>query len=162
MEGHFAVRIAVRSYEIDVNGHVNHANYHRYGEHARTEHMNAAGCTMDRFTESGLGIVLLETTCRFQRELRYGDEVEVDSRLSFGEGRTFRMEHTLRRVSDGEPAAEIGCTMGLLDAAARRLVPEPRARLLDLATDPDVIGGDWSAGGTGTPPHVQTPGRPRP
>lgn len=139
MADHFAVRVGVRSYEIDVNGHVNHANYHRYAEHARTEHMNAAGCSIDRFTESGLGIVLLETTCRFQRELRYGDEVEIDSRLSFGEGRTFRMDHTLRRVSDGVAAAEIGCTMGLLDAAARRLLPEPRVRLLAMATNPELI-----------------------
>lgn len=139
MADHFAVRVAVRSYEIDVNGHVNHANYHRYAEHARTEHMNAAGCSIDRFTEYGVGIVLLETTCRFQHELRYGDEVEIDSRLSFGEGRTFRMEHTLRRVSDGVAVAEIGCTMGLLDATTRRLLPEPRSRLLNLATSPGLI-----------------------
>lgn len=139
MADHFAVRVGVRSYEIDVNGHVNHANYHRYAEHARTEHLSAAGCSIGRFTENGLGIVLLETTCRFLRELRYGDEVEIDSRLTFGEGRTFRMEHTLRRVADGVVAAEIGCTMGLLDAAARRLVPGPRARLLDLATHPELI-----------------------
>ncbi|OJY44136.1 acyl-CoA thioesterase [Pseudonocardia sp. 73-21] len=139
MADHFAVRVGVRSYEIDVNGHVNHANYHRYAEHARTEHMNAAGCSIDRFTENGLGIVLLETTCRFQRELRYGDEVEIDSRLSFGEGRTFRMEHTLRRVSDDVAAAEITCTMGLLDAAARRLVADPGTRLRELATAPELL-----------------------
>lgn len=141
MADHFAVRVGVRSYEIDVNGHVNHANYHRYAEHARTEHMSAAGCSIDRFTEHGVGIVLLETTCRFQRELRYGDEVEIDSRLSFGAGRTFRMEHTLRRVADGVAAAEIGCTMGLLDATTRRLLADPRARLVELATTPDLITG---------------------
>jgi acyl-CoA thioester hydrolase len=140
MGDHFAVRVGVRSYEIDVNGHVNHANYHRYAEHARTEHLTAAGCSMFRLVEHGMGIVLLETTCRFRRELRYGDEVEVDSRLSFGAGRTFGMAHTLRRVSDGEPAAEITCTMGLLDAATRRLVPDPRSRLLDLATTPALLG----------------------
>lgn len=141
MAEHFAVRIGVRSYEIDVNGHVNHANYHRYAEHARSEHMNAAGCSIDRFTGRGIGIVLLETTCRFRSELRHGDEVEIDSRLSFGEGRTFRMDHTLRRVPDGVAAAEITCTMGLLDARSRRLLPGPRLRLLEMATDPDLIVG---------------------
>ncbi|MDT7615914.1 MAG: acyl-CoA thioester hydrolase [Pseudonocardiales bacterium] len=139
MADHFAVRIGVRSYEIDVNGHVNHANYHRYAEHARTEHLNAAGCSMFRLVEHGMGIVLLETTCRFQRELVYGDEVEIDSRLSFGAGRTFGMQHTLRRLSDGVAAAEIGCTMGVLDATARRLLPDPRARLRELATSPELL-----------------------
>jgi acyl-CoA thioester hydrolase len=123
-----------------VNGHVNHANYHRYAEHARTEHMTAAGCSIDRFTERGIGIALLETTCRFLRELRHGDEVEIDSRLSFGEGRTFRMDHTLRRVSDGVAAAQIGATMGLLDATARRLLADPATRPREIATAPELLG----------------------
>jgi acyl-CoA thioester hydrolase len=147
MDDRFSVRVAVRSYEIDANGHVNHAVYHRYGEHARTEHLTAAGCSMARFLEHGVGIVLLETHVRFLRELRHGDVVDIDSRLTFGAGKTFEMAHTVRRVAAdggvaGEPdvvAAEISCRMGLLDSATRRLVPEPRARLVELATLPDLL-----------------------
>jgi acyl-CoA thioester hydrolase len=123
---------------------VNHANYHRYGEHARTEHLSAAGCSMTRFVERGMGIVLLETTCRFLRELRYGDEVDIESRIAFGSGKTFEIGHTLRRAGgeDGEDvvAAEIICRMGLLDAAARKLLAEPRERLLEMATAPELLG----------------------
>jgi acyl-CoA thioester hydrolase len=147
MEGPFAVRFGVRSYEVDVNGHVNHANYHRYGEHARTEHLSAAGCTMSRLVDGGMGVVLLETHCRFLAELRYRDQVEVSSRITFGEGKTFEFAHTVVRVGRdgieaGEPvvAAEITCRMGLLDAAARRLLADPRARMLELATDPALLG----------------------
>lgn len=139
MGDHFSVRLAVRSYEVDMNGHLNHANYHRYGEHARTEHLGAAGATIARLTEHGIGIVLLETHVRFERELRHGDQVEVDSRLTFGAGKTFGMDHTIRRA-DGVVAAEITCRMGLLDAAARRLLADPRGRLVGLATDVDVLG----------------------
>jgi Predicted thioesterase len=144
MAAHFSVRLGVRSYEVDVNGHVNHANYHRYGEHARSEHLAAAGCSMARLVENGMGIVLLETHVRFLRELRHGDEVEVDSRLEFGTGKTFGMAHTLRRcggADGGEDvvAAEITCRMGMLDAAARRLLPDPRAQLLRVATAPDWL-----------------------
>ena len=139
----FSVRITVRSYEVDVNGHVNHAVYHSYGEHARTEFFSAAGCTMSRLVEHGMGIVMLETHCRFLRELRYRDEIEVEARVSFGAGKTFEIAHPLRRVSGDEEvvAAEITCRMGLLDARARRLLPEPRARLLELATAPALLGG---------------------
>jgi len=42
----FSVRVTVRSYEIDSNGHVNHAVYHQYGEHARSEQLLAAGYTL--------------------------------------------------------------------------------------------------------------------
>jgi acyl-CoA thioester hydrolase len=137
---HFAVRLSVRSYEVDVNGHVNHANYHRYGEHARSEHLAAAGATIDRLTAFGVGFVLLETHVRFLRELRHRDEVEVDSRLVFGQGRTFGMDHTITRVADGVVAAEIACRMGLLDQATRRLVPDPAVRLREIATDPALLG----------------------
>lgn len=135
----FSVRVAVRSYELDVNGHVNHAVYHQFGEHARSEHLSAAGCTIGRMLEHGMGIVLLETRVRFLRELRHGDEVDVDSRLSFGTGRTFTMDHTLLR-SDGVVAAEIACVMGMIDQTTRRLVHDPAAHLRAVATAPSVLG----------------------
>lgn len=123
---------------MDANGHLNHAYYHRYGEHARTEHLSAAGCSMARLTEHGMGVVLLETTARFLRELRHGDQVDIDSRLTFGAGKTFQTAHTLRR-DDGVVAAEITCRLGLLDPAARRLLPEPRRHLAELATSPELL-----------------------
>jgi acyl-CoA thioester hydrolase len=151
MPDRFSVRVNVRSYEIDANGHVNHAVYHQYGEHARTEHLTAAGCSMSRLQEHGLGIVLLETHVRFLRELRHGDLVDVDSRMTFGTGKTFEMAHTIRRcVTDGASgtdgvspetvAAEITCRMGVLDSAIRRLVSEPWARLAEIATVPERLG----------------------
>lgn len=138
MADHFSVRVGVRSYELDLNGHVNHANYHRYGEHARIEHLSAAGCSMATLAANGLGIVMLETHVRFLRELLYGDQCDVDSRLGFGQGRSFEMAHTIRRA-DGVVAAEISCRMGLLDAVTRRLVAGPRERLLQLATVPELV-----------------------
>lgn len=132
-----AVRMTVRSYEVDVNGHLNHANYHRFGEHARSEHLAAAGLTTDRLVAGGLGPVLLETHCRFLRELRAGDEVEVDSRIDFGAGRTFDIAHSITRVGpEPEVAAEITCLLGVLDQQTRRLVHGPRERLVDLIRSP--------------------------
>lgn len=89
--------------------------------------------------EHGLGVVLLETRVRFLRELRYGDQVDVDSRLAFGEGRSFRTDHTLLR-SDGVVAAEIECVMCLLDQAQRRLAQDPSRRLREIANTPEVLG----------------------
>ena len=39
----FCVVVAVRGYELDVNGHLNWANYLHYAEHARWECLRAAG-----------------------------------------------------------------------------------------------------------------------
>jgi acyl-CoA thioester hydrolase len=43
IETPFAVRIAVRGYELDSNGHLNRAVYLQYAEHARWEQLRASG-----------------------------------------------------------------------------------------------------------------------
>jgi acyl-CoA thioester hydrolase len=135
----FSVRVTVRSYEIDSLGHVNHAVYHQYGEHARSEHLLAAGYTMAAQRTSGTGVVMLESRIRYLHELTFGEEVEVTSDLEFGTGKAFRIEHAILRA-DGGRAAEISCVFGLFDTAARRLLPEPRARLTELLDRPELIG----------------------
>jgi acyl-CoA thioester hydrolase len=143
----FSVQVGVRSYETDANGHVNHAVYHHYGEHARMEHFRAAGCSAPLLLERGWTVVILETHARFLSELLLGEQVEVSSELRFGEGKSFGMEHVVRRLTtaDGEAAGgtvacEISCRMGVLDTTARRLVADPRGKLLSMATRPELIG----------------------
>lgn len=137
MADQFSVHIEVRGYEIDSQRHVNQAVYHQYGEHARMEHMRAADCA--RIGED-VGVILLESRIRYLRELRWGDEVDIDSTIVFGEGKTFRFEHVMRRRPDAEPVAEMSCVLGLLDVEKRRLLPEPRERLAEWARHPDVLG----------------------
>ncbi|MEJ2885921.1 acyl-CoA thioesterase [Actinomycetospora aeridis] len=130
----FTTTVTVRGYECDANGHVNHAVYHQYGEHGRTETLRSLGVEIVDLTAAGLGPVILETTVRFLAELRAGDEVDIVLDLRFGEGKTFRMDMELRRRD--VVAATITGTMGLLDHATRRLVADPRGRLRALA-DPE-------------------------
>ena len=142
----FQLRIGVRSYEVDVNGHVNHAVYHQYAEHARMEHFRAAGLSQARLGEHGATIVLLATTVNFRSELRAGEELTVDSELVFGDGRAFTMRHRIVRVldTDGRPAgdvlaADVDCTLGVLDVAARKLLHGPRDRLAAAATRVELL-----------------------
>ncbi|GLZ48638.1 thioesterase [Actinomycetospora sp. NBRC 106375] len=127
----FSTTVTVRGYECDANGHVNHAVYHQYGEHGRTESLRALGVGIADLTAAGIGPIILETTVRFLAELRAGDEVEITLDLRFGEGKTFRMDTELRRGD--VVAATITGVMGLLDHTTRRLVADPRGRLLALA-----------------------------
>jgi acyl-CoA thioester hydrolase len=139
MPDRFSVRVSVRSYEIDANGHVNHAVYHQYGEHARMEHLLAAGYHLDVQRASGTGIIILESRIRYLRELILGERVEITSDISFGSGKSFRIEHTILRA-DGSTAAEIEGVFGLLDTKTRRLVAEPKARLGLVLDRPRLIG----------------------
>ncbi|SFN07049.1 acyl-CoA thioester hydrolase [Pseudonocardia ammonioxydans] len=142
----YVVRIAVRSYEMDVNGHVNHAVYHQYAEHARMEHIRATGLTQHALAEHGLTVVLLSTTVHFRAELRHGEEIDVDSEIAFSDRKPFTMRHRIVRVADGDGApanhlaAEAECTMGVLDTTTRRLVADPFGRLAAAATTPELLG----------------------
>jgi acyl-CoA thioester hydrolase len=135
-QGLFSVRIDVRIYELDGQGHVNSAVYHQYAEHARWCFLAAAGIDHAVLLGSGVGPVFLESTIRFRRELGAGDRVDVTCELrDRGYGRTFVIPQRIQ-LADGTLAAELESVCGLLDLQQRKLVPDPLRRLADLATDP--------------------------
>jgi acyl-CoA thioester hydrolase len=134
MRDPFRVRITVRGYELDTQGHLNQAVYLQYAEHARWECLRAAGITQDRLIASGVGPVALEVTLRYHKELRGGDDVDVSCEFRWGDGRTFQIGQAYTRP-DGTPVATLTGLGGLLDLSARRLVRDPRERFRSLATD---------------------------
>jgi acyl-CoA thioester hydrolase len=135
----FAVRITVRGYELDTQGHLNGAVYHQYGDHARWECLRAAGISIDDLLASGLGPVTLENTIRYHHELRGGDEVDVTCAFAWSEGKTFRIYQQVRRT-DGTLAAEITSIGGLLHLGKRRLIGDPAEHWRVRATAPELLG----------------------
>lgn len=135
----FRVRVTVRGYELDTQGHLNQAVYLQYAEHARWEYLRAAGLRQHRLIEAGVGPVALEVTVSFRAELRGGDEVDVSCAFEWGTGRTFRMVQEIVR-DDGVLAAGITGVGGLLDLSARKLVTDPAGRFAALAEHPEVLG----------------------
>jgi acyl-CoA thioester hydrolase len=134
----FQVRVGVRGYELDIQGHLNQAVYLQYAEHARWEFLRAAGVTPDRMQAARRGPVVLETTIRYRSELRAGDEVDVTCAFEWGGGKTFRLLQEFRKT-DGTLAAEVTAVGGVLDLDARRLVADPGAELTKLADHPEIF-----------------------
>ena len=135
----FSVRITVRGYETDVQGHVNQSVYINYAEHARWSLLQAAGISQARLQGRGVGPVALETTIRYRRELLAGDEVDVTCAFEWGDGKTFRIRQEIRKA-DGTLAAEVTAVGGMLNLTERRLLPDPRDVFKELATDPGLFG----------------------
>ncbi len=135
----FSVRITVRGYETDVQGHLNQSVYINYAEHARWSLLQAAGISQAGLIAKGVGPVALETTIRYKRELLAGDEVDVSCTFEWGGGKTFRIEQTVTKA-DGTVAAELSAVGGLLDLTARRMVANPQDYFKELATDPSLFG----------------------
>ncbi len=135
----FSVRISVRAYEIDSNGHVNAAVYLQYAEHCRWEFLLAAGIDHEALAGRGVGPVFLETVLRYRSELRYPDTVDVTCEMSWGSGKTFAVVQRLRRP-DGEPVAEVDSVGGLIDLSTRKLVEQPAEHYRAICRTPSVLG----------------------
>ncbi|WP_329222250.1 acyl-CoA thioesterase [Streptomyces sp. NBC_01485] len=135
----FSVRVTVRGYETDVQGHLNQSVYINYAEHARWSLLHAAGISQAALIGRGVGPVALETTIRYRRELLAGDEVDVTCAFEWGDGKTFRIQQTIRKA-DGTIAAELTSVGGLLDLENRRMIKNPHGYFRELAKDPGLFG----------------------
>jgi len=70
-------RIEVRSPEIDSFGHVNHAVFLHYFEHARYEALEAAGFSWPTLTERDWQIYVVRIEVDYLAEARRGDDLLV-------------------------------------------------------------------------------------
>ena len=70
-------RIKVRSYELDVEGHVNNAVYLNYLEHSRTSAMQDFGLSFHALLERGLYIVVTRVDMTIHAPAFLGDELEL-------------------------------------------------------------------------------------
>jgi acyl-CoA thioester hydrolase len=129
----------IRISDLDTNGHVRGPVYLDFADHARYECVQAAGISLDDLAAAGVGPINLETTIKFHRELRLGDEVVVMTHFQYGEGKTSRVSQELQRP-DGTLIAEVTSVSGLLDRTTRRLVPDPASHWRALAVSPEHLG----------------------
>jgi acyl-CoA thioester hydrolase len=134
----FRIQIKIRHYELDTLGHLNHAVYHSYGEVARIEAIEKASGGHDGLLAENLSAVLLESHIVYRRELRGGDVVDVTAKFEFGSGKTFHTKHGIIKL-DGTVAAEITCTLGLMDLERRKLVDDPRGRFERAGFDLKIL-----------------------
>ncbi len=135
----FTVRVTVRVYETDAQGHLNGNVYLQYAEHARWSLLQAAGIRQNDLLTEGVGPVNLESTIRYHRELVAGDDVDITCEFVWGEGKSFRVEQSIRNGTTGNVAAEVFNVGGLLHLEERCLVREPGEYFRTLASNPALL-----------------------
>jgi acyl-CoA thioester hydrolase len=103
----YTTRWRVRTYELDMNGHVNNAVYLNWAEQIATEHVELAGFGRE-WTEARNGAWLVRRhEITYRRPALYGDELELTTRaISLKGARGFR-QTTVMRVSDAAVLAEV-------------------------------------------------------
>jgi acyl-CoA thioester hydrolase len=121
----FSLPVGVRWADLDPNGHVRHSVYYDWGAMARVTYLEGKGVGLHWMAKNAIGPVLFREEAKFQRELRFGDQLVIDLQLSgaSADGRKWRMLHRILRGA--EVAATIEVDGAWLDLRARKIVVPP-------------------------------------
>jgi acyl-CoA thioester hydrolase len=131
----YTTRWTVRTYELDLNGHVNNAVYLNWAEQVATEHAEAAGFGPSWTAARGGAWVVRRHEITYRRPAAYGDELELTTRAVALQGARGRRHTTVARVADGATVAELDTEwvwIGLADGRPAR-IPEELVRAFGLA-----------------------------
>lgn len=74
--------IQIRWSDLDPNFHLRHSVYYDWGAFCRVEFLNGYGLTPDVMQRLHFGPILFREECVFRKEIRLGDEIKIDLRLT--------------------------------------------------------------------------------
>ncbi|MBI4538514.1 MAG: acyl-CoA thioesterase [Gemmatimonadetes bacterium] len=99
----FVSRFRARSYELDALGHLNHAVFLNYFEHARFDALEKAGLPPSEFGRDGWVVYVVRVEMEYRREVRLGEKLEV--RTEVEEIRNASMTIRQQAFTEGGPDA---------------------------------------------------------
>ncbi len=113
--------LTVRSYECDSYGHVNHAVYVNYLEHARVQFLHAAGFDYKGMIDAGFFMVIAHLDIAYRRPTYADDALAIETEPR----RTRRVSGVIHQVvrRDGEVVAEADLSWCVVDAQGRPARP---------------------------------------
>ena len=80
----FSRDIQVRWSDLDPNFHLRHSVYYDWGAFCRIEFLNQFGLSAEVMSKLHIGPILFREECVFRKEIRLGDEVRIDLKITKG------------------------------------------------------------------------------
>ena len=122
-------KIQVRWADLDPNFHMLHSRYYELGAYVRMCFFVENGITEIELQKHRIGPILLREECMFRREIRFGDDVEIDLHITRAKQNLMRwsIEHTITR--NGELSAIIKVDGSWINLDRRRMAAPPEAFL---------------------------------
>jgi len=122
----FTTALRVRNYEVDWQGIVHNAAYLLYFETGRVEYLEHMGVPMDEASVRGPSrVVVARNEIDYLAPARYGDRIEVHTRVASVGTTSIVFEGVLRGAADGAVLAKNVCVLVWLDGASGRPAPVP-------------------------------------
>jgi YbgC/YbaW family acyl-CoA thioester hydrolase len=116
----FQTHVTVRSYELDSFGHLNHAVFLSYFEHARFEALRTGGFEPGELERRGEGVHVVRVEVDYRKEARLGRELLLRTRAEGGRNTSFTVLQTAVDPLDPEQVfAEARVVLVWIDARGR-------------------------------------------
>lgn len=149
MTAAFVTRHRVRSYELDIMGHVNNAAYLNWLEQARLEAFQSLGWPLEALIARRWMTTVARIEIDYRREARFGDEIAISTALERVGDSSIALRHGMDRESEPPGRiAEARVVLVWLDQDRRPArVPDEVREALQTAADGERVD---RSGRTGT------------
>lgn len=121
-EFHYSTQIL--EHHLDAFGHVNNAKYFELYEEARWDFITSFGYGLKEVMKHKQGPVILDTTCRFKKEIVNRERISINSQTVGKPGKIMKIDQKIIK-EDGSVASEASFTIGFMDLKLRKLVDPP-------------------------------------
>ena len=122
----FKKKVQVRWSDLDPNFHLRHSVYYDWGAYCRIEFLNEQGLTAAMMQTLNFGPILFREECVFKKEIRSGDEVEIDLAMMWSKKDFSRWSFRHQVIKNGEILSAILTVDGAwMDTSKRKLASPP-------------------------------------
>ncbi|MEP7164014.1 MAG: acyl-CoA thioesterase [Ferruginibacter sp.] len=132
----FSVELEIRWSDLDPNFHVLHSKYYDFAAFCRMAFLVENGLTPELMKEYHVGPILFREECFFKKEIKFGDEISINLKLSkmTTDFSRWSMDHEIWK--NGKTlAAAMNIDAAWMDTQKRKLtVPPPVIKNIFEAT----------------------------
>jgi len=120
-----AMDVKIYYEDTDCGGVVYYANYLRYMERARTEYLASRGYSVKSLMDQGTIFMVFRVEIDYKAPARYGDTIEIETRVSDVTRATMIFEHVMREKASRRVFVECRAKIVAVDASGRpKRLPE--------------------------------------
>src|ERR1700712_3094790 len=122
----FSKKIDIRWADLDPNFHVLHSRYYDFGAYCRMAFLTEHGLSTEVMMQHHIGPILFREECFFKREIRFGDDISIDLKLSKinSDFSRWTMEHQIWK-NGTKLSAVMNVDIAWLDTQIRKLTVPP-------------------------------------
>jgi acyl-CoA thioester hydrolase len=138
-------QVEIRWADLDPNFHLRHSVYYDYGAFCRIQYLSSYGITAQFMHQQGFGLILFREEAVFKKEIRLGDDIEIDVKLlkASRDYARWTMQHQIFKNNE-IVAAIITLDGAWMDTNTRKLCPPPAEAVHCFGLAPRTDHFEWA------------------